>query len=268
MSEIVEFDYSLVTKDVEKQLLVCAAAIRKHCETHVASALDIGKKLSEARAMLDNETSFKTWVERECGFSRSTAYNYIAAHANFGGCPTVGHIEVSAMYQLAKSAEAKKEALKLAKKGIPVTQELAKELVADCRPEPPKRPPVNTDSPSDSEPASTAPKPRESTPIPAAEKPVKDRGKCPNCAGTKWTEGDDGWACSKCHHPHGEPVGDKDDDETVDERVSIARSKAVKTVEALLRAFDDLQVLASHPREHANAIATCKILLKTAKDWK
>jgi hypothetical protein len=92
----------------------------------------------------------------------------------------------------------------------------------------------------------------------------KDYGKCPNCAGTKWTEDIEcGVVCSKCSHPHGEPAGEVDDQRKTD-----ARSKTIKTAEALMRAFDDLNLLASHPKEHANAIATCKILLKTARDWR
>uniref|UniRef100_A0A6M3L5R6 Uncharacterized protein n=1 Tax=viral metagenome TaxID=1070528 RepID=A0A6M3L5R6_9ZZZZ len=31
-------------------------------------------------------------------------------------------------------------------------------------------------------------------------------GKCPNCGGDTWDEDFDGWACSQCHHPHGEPL--------------------------------------------------------------
>lgn len=45
------------------------------------------------------------------------------------------------------------------------------------------------------------------------------------------------------------------------------RSKTIKTVEALMRAFDDLHGMQSHRLQHADAIASCKILLKTAKDW-
>ena len=92
-------------------------------------------------------------------------------------------------------------------------------------------------------------------------KPV-DLGKCPNCAGERWKEDEDGWECAKCHHPHGEPAGDVDGD-----RVKIQRQKTVKTVEALMRAFDDLQLLV--PKEvHEATITCCKGLLATAKGWK
>lgn len=94
------------------------------------------------------------------------------------------------------------------------------------------------------------------------DKPAADYGKCPNCAGTKWAEDEDGVACAKCHHPYGEPAG-----ETDEERLKTQRQKTVKTVEALMRAFDDLQVMLAKP-DHDDVIRTCKALLKTAKGWK
>jgi len=100
-----------------------------------------------------------------------------------------------------------------------------------------------------------------------AKEPVDepiDYGKCPNCAGKKWTADACGevW-CAKCHHPHGEPTGGADDD-----RVATQRSKTVKTAEALLRAFDDLQHLSPRNSEHADAIETCKRALEIAGGWK
>jgi len=87
-------------------------------------------------------------------------------------------------------------------------------------------------------------------------------GKCPNCASVKWTKDDFGCViCAKCNHPHGEPRGDADED-----RIGTQRSKTVKTAEALMRAFDDLNMLLAKP-EHTEAIASCKFLLKTAKSW-
>ncbi len=111
------------------------------------------------------------------------------------------------------------------------------------------------------------------------DKPA-DYGKCPNCAGTKWdTDEDEYISCCKCHHPHGEPAGDVDED-----RLTTQRQKTVKTLEAAMRAFDDLQTMCAK-REHGGredtdnvdipeavkdigVIKVCKGLLKIAKEWK
>jgi len=90
---------------------------------------------------------------------------------------------------------------------------------------------------------------------------ARGRGKCPVCAGAKWTEGKDDVTCQKCGHPHGEPAGDVDDD-----RLKTQRQKTVKTAEALMRAFDDLQCMKAR-KEHAKVIVDCKGLLKIAKGW-
>ena len=89
-----------------------------------------------------------------------------------------------------------------------------------------------------------------------------DYGKCPNCAGKKWTEGEEGVSCARCNHPHGEPTGGTDED-----RIATQRSKTIKTAEALLRAFDDLQQL-KPTFNYNDAIAGCKALLAIAKAWK
>jgi hypothetical protein len=96
-------------------------------------------------------------------------------------------------------------------------------------------------------------------PEPPPEKP--DLGKCPNCGKSKWDEDEDGYSCAKCHHPHGEPVGDPDDGE-----VKKQRQKTVKACEALMRAFCDLNRLSAN-RVHKGCIESCKGLLKIAKEW-
>lgn len=97
----------------------------------------------------------------------------------------------------------------------------------------------------------------------SGEAAVQDYGRCPNCASTKWTESKDGVSCAKCGHAHGEPTGGTDED-----RIDTQRLKTVKTVEALLRAFDDLNWLLAKPDQHTEAVASCKFLLKTARAWK
>ena len=89
-----------------------------------------------------------------------------------------------------------------------------------------------------------------------------DYGKCPNCAGTTWDEDEDGVSCAKCCHPYGEPAGDVDDD-----RLKTQRQKTLKTIDALMRAFDDLQCMLARP-EHDDVISLCKSLLAVARAWK
>lgn len=109
--------------------------------------------------------------------------------------------------------------------------------------------------------AAEAPAP-EASPTKEPDYEPEDYGRCPNCASTKWTTDDEGTHCAKCHHPHGEPSGGADED-----RVGIQRSKTVKTAEALMRAFDDLNTLCANTK-HGEAISGCKALLKLAKGWK
>lgn len=90
-----------------------------------------------------------------------------------------------------------------------------------------------------------------------------DLGICPNCGGKKWTEDEFGASCAKCNHPHGEPVGDQDE-----QRVGVERSKAIKTVEALMRSVCDLGRLLPKPKEQAHLIAQCKLILTELRAWK
>lgn len=61
--------------------------------------------------------------------------------------------------------------------------------------------------------------------------------------------------------------GDESEVEEVAERFRVQRSKTIKTAEALLRAFDDLQELKVKRFVHANAIEAVKKLIATAKEW-
>jgi len=126
------FDYSLLEKDTKAKLIWYAAEIRKHGKAFNEAGLAMGKMLAEARELCGDKP-FRDWAPAECGCSLRTAYNYISAHTEFGECATVAHIELSAMYELAKDAGAKKKALRLAAKGVTVTQAVARELIDSTR---------------------------------------------------------------------------------------------------------------------------------------
>lgn len=251
------FDYSPLAKDDASKLIWYAAEIQKQDKTHVESGMKMGQLLFEARSILEDKQSFREWVERECKYSIRSAYNYISAWENFGECANFAHIELSAMYALTSNEGAKKKALKMADRGEKVTHETAKRLIKAT---PPKRT-SGEDGGRDSGGTEQPEEPGSRPPRKGRDKPA-DLGQCPNCAGSRWKETDDGYVCSKCKHPHGEATGGADDD-----RVATQRSKTVKTVEALMRAFDDLHLLLPG-KQHKEAIDTCKSLLKIAKGWK
>ena len=172
-------------------------------------------------------------------------------------------MEIGALYVLAANEPAKRKALKLADKGVNVTQAMAKELVEKSQPKPKSStPPPATDAidePDDEPvpPPGDPERPDYPPPMPT------DYGKCPNCAGKKWTETAEGVSCAKCNQPHGEPTGGADDD-----RVATQRSKTVKTVESLMRAFGDLQHICPRADHDTNAKACCDRAWEIAQGWK
>lgn len=135
-TELVEadFNYEMVEKEHAAKLRYCANQIQKHKANAAASMMTIGDMLCIAHEQLANYRSgtFLKWVETECGFSKSTAYNYMAAFRVFGSIPTVGNLEDGAVYALAQKETPKKalkEVLKLADKGTKITQKIAKEII-------------------------------------------------------------------------------------------------------------------------------------------
>lgn len=290
------FDYSSLPAESKSKLIWYAGEINRQAGTHVKSGMEMGKCLAEARELCGSDKAFREWVERECGHSLRSAYNYIAAYENFGSCATVAQIELGAMYELAKNETAKKRALKLADKGVKVTQKLAKQLVADASEKviEPDENKSETGTVQDAEEVGTTPEdeahqspgngreelmgdeesseksPKEQLaeffnkpdePEPSTADTPPDYGSCPSCKGTKWTETDEGVNCSKCRHPHGEALGDADDD-----RLKTHRSKTIKTGEALLRCVDDQQEMKPFP-EHSESVKLVKRVIEIAKGW-
>jgi predicted transcriptional regulator of viral defense system len=52
-----------------------------------------------------------------------------------------------------------------------------------------------------------------------------------------------------------------------DKQLATQRAKTIKTGEALMRAFDDLQTMKAKSH-HEATIDDCKALIKIAKEWK
>ena len=214
----------------------------------IQHAVQAGELLLQVKSLVPHG-QFEKWVKQYCDFSHDVAKGYMALQRQLS---TFSKGERAHLLDTAGSVTSLKKLLK--------PKENSKSS--------PKRSPTSGFSTS----AETAEKPDTDDPTPEPEieaetehepeaEPEPD--KCPNCAGVKWKEDEDGKFCSKCNHPYGEPAGDVDD-----KRIGDMRSKTIKTTEALLRAFDYLHHLKPKSAEHKEAVAGCKALLKTARAWK
>lgn len=195
-------------------------------------ALETGQELLAAKKTVPHGR-WETECKRLFDGSLRTAQFYMAFTRDFGKLKSA---QKSALLMLEGTLDGAAKAAKKASKP---------------KPSPPKRQP-DPDEPIDVD----------SESVDAPETPKPDYGKCPSCAGAKWVEGEEGVSCARCNQPHGEPAGDIDED-----RLKIQRQKTVKTGEALMRAFDDLNTMRARS-EYSGAIKTCKGLLKTAREWK
>jgi hypothetical protein len=132
--------------DEKDALVLCrhAEKISKICDrvnrTTTTGIIEVGAEFAAVQALLagkGRDGTFRPWC-KSLGFSRSSVYRAIAAHAAFGKCPTVGHFfEPKAVYLLAAEscpAEARAEALQLAEQGKHVGCDLAKQIVAQFVP--------------------------------------------------------------------------------------------------------------------------------------
>ncbi len=212
-------------------------------------ALETGQELLATKSVIPHG-GWETECERLFDGSLRTAQFYMTFAKDFGQLKSA---QKSALLMLEGSLDGAAKAARNAVKPPPP------------KPDPDSDPP---DAPKSPETASKPETDSESPPPPKARQRATkkaagvDYGKCPNCAGTKWDEDEEGVSCSKCHHPHGESTGGPDDD-----RIKTQRQKTAKTAEALMRAFDDLQVMLAKPG-HDEVIKLCKLLLKKAKEWK
>jgi len=218
-------------------------------QENIPHALEAGQHLMAAKDAIPHGR-WESECERLFDGSLRTAQFYIQFTRNMEALPkSAGRALLLVETTLKGAAKAAKAAANPASESKP-------------KPKPAHAPPKATAGDSDDFEDLDSEHLEDAPPQTAATESAPDYGKCPNCAGTKWSEDEDGVACAKCHHPHGEPAGDVDED-----RVNTQRQKTVKTAEALLRAFDDLQHIAAKPA-HKEAVAGCKRLLDIAKAWK
>lgn len=229
------FDYSQVDQETKGKLIALAGQLKRHGDSLRTAGNAIGSAVIEAHELLSGRRAglFDEWVESETEVGLRTAYNCLNAAKRALQFAIIAKLPPTVAYLMSAKKvpdEAITDFEKQINKGVKPTVKAAKATLAKFRKEKP---------------------------------PKVDYGQCPNCAGKRWTTKDGATVCKKCRHPHGEPVGERDVD-----RVADQRAKAVKTVEALIRAFDDLHMLLHRHDEHEQAIASCKTLLKAAKGWK
>jgi hypothetical protein len=225
------FDYSLVSEDEKSALIYCAGQIQKAKESAARTLIEIGEMLATAQEQFANHGDgvFQQWLESECGFSKRTAYRYLAVHREFKDCAKLAQMEDSALYALSEKSTPKKavrEALKLADKGQKITHAAAKKLIKKHKDAPPRGEgeEAGTDSGGQDD---------------QQELPPRPPGN-----GTEV------------------PGGNSSKDE-----FKIQRSKTVKTAEALVRAFDDLNAIRKSPL-HDSVVKAAQSLILRAKEWK
>lgn len=263
------FAYDKIDNQEAAKLRYLEGELTKSRKRVAAEIVEHGKILRCAQEVLANHGDgvFSAWLD-SVGISRRSAYNAMDAFTAFGDCANLHNLEVSAMYELAKNDDAKKRALKLADKGVRITHGMAKAIIEDIAEKATfERQRIGRGSRTDITP--------QADPVPTIEPPVAaldvatvtdetPADKCPNCAAVKWTPDDDGgYACGKCHHPYGEPVGDVDA-----KRINEARSLAVKYAEAMMRAIDDLNHLVPNRAKHDSTHGWYTQIWESIKAWK
>ncbi len=134
------FDYEGIDPEAKSKLIYLASEVHKATSTHVESAIRLGESLATAQAVLTaagRKGRFAEWIDKECGFSKSTAYNYIAAFTRFNSeLENVGKFTMGAVFALSPEKVpqiAVDEALKAAKKGVRINRERAQEILERFR---------------------------------------------------------------------------------------------------------------------------------------
>jgi hypothetical protein len=94
------FDYAALDRAVEVAARSDAALIKSLMRRTADDIIEIGAALIRQRTALPDGT-FKAWIESEFNMSRTATYRFINVAERFSSCPTVGHLQAKALYELA-----------------------------------------------------------------------------------------------------------------------------------------------------------------------
>ena len=124
------FDYSQISDEDAGKLRYFESELNSSRKRVVGEMIKHGEILHGAQQSLAayGTGMFTDWFTA-AGLSNGSVYNAIDAYKVFGDSPNLEKLEVSAIYALTKNEKAKKQALKLAEKGVKVTHSMAKRLI-------------------------------------------------------------------------------------------------------------------------------------------
>jgi hypothetical protein len=116
-----------------------AAVIRALGKRVVGDIIEIGRRLTDAKKIAGHG-NWLPWLEREFGWSVSSAENFINVHKLAGKFPTVGNLEMDmrSLYALAAPStpdEARDEIIDRAANGETFTQAQIKEMITQAKAE-------------------------------------------------------------------------------------------------------------------------------------
>lgn len=96
------------------------------------SVIVIGRELLGIRETVGAK-DFVDYVQSNCRYSRSTAYNYIGAFEQFGNCKSLDFFEAKSLYLLAPNEAASKKAKELASKNQYIDEDKARGLLRNFK---------------------------------------------------------------------------------------------------------------------------------------
>ncbi len=127
----IAFDYAAITDEqVRAQVQIHTTAITEHLRKTSVMIIDIGRRLTEVRELLQDR--FRTWLDVEFPWSASTAKNYMSAYRCFGHLDCIEQFRSTALLLLMRKSAptaAVSEAIAMAQSGQRVSKLTAESLI-------------------------------------------------------------------------------------------------------------------------------------------